>query len=315
MRLTFISCVALLTVTLLAPGAALAQPRTPRTPRRGRPQAAQTSEDTVSGEAVAPAPTLEDLSVIVPRLSSANTDEVLGAIDQLSVIDDPAVITPLVTMLRAGQSDAITERGLEALRGLAEPASLDCLAEFTRHRRAAVRRRAYAAIAAIQDPRSRQLLEQGLRDSDRQVRGEAADLLGRIGARASLDLLFRAFERGVIEAASAIGRLGNTASVERFDEHLGHAPLSVMLSGYEQYLRRSDIDEDTKVEIVGRLGEVSGRTVREFLGQYLLTFSERDRSRLRTVVRDTLARIPADAPTRPTTPAPTPASTTTGGAQ
>lgn len=314
MRLTFISCVVALTVTLLAPEGALAQPRTPRTPRRGRPQAGQTSEDTVSGEAVAPAPTLEDLNTIVPRLSSSNTDDVLAAIDQLSVIDDAAVIAPIVTMLRAGQPDAITERGLEALRGLAEPSSLDCLAEFTRHRRAAVRRRAYAAIAAIHDPRSRQLLEQGLRDSDRQVRGEAADQLGRTGARASLDLLFRAFERGVIEAAAAIGRLGDSASVERFDEHLGHAPLSVMLSGYEQYLRRTDIDEDTKVDIVGRLGEVSGRTVREFLGQYLLTFNERDRSRLRTVVRDTLARIPADAPARPGGAA-TPAPTTAGGAR
>ncbi len=312
MRLTVFSCVVAL--TLLVGSAASAQPRTPRTPRRGRPQ---TSETVASGEPAAPAPTLEDLATVVPRLQSADPDEVMAAIDQLSVIDDPAVVAPLVAMLRAGQPDAITERGLVALRGLAEPSSLDCLAEFTRHRRPAVRRRAYAAVAAIQDPRSRALLEQGLRDSDRQVRGECADQLGRTGAHASLDLLFRAFERGVIEAAAAIGRLGDDPSVARFDEHLGHAPLSVMLSGYEQYLRRSDIDEDTKVDIVGRLGEVSGRTVREFLGQYLLTFSERDRSRLRTVVRDTLARIPLDAPTaRPTSAATTAtAPATTGGAQ
>lgn len=311
MRLTFISCVVALSVALLVPDLALAQrtPRTPRTPRHGT---TQPTETTASGEPTAPVPTLADMATIVPRLSSANADDVLAAIDQLSVIDDPAVVAPLVAMLRAGQPDAITERALVALRGLAEPSSLDCLAEFARHRRPAVRRRAYAAIAAIQDPRARGLLEQGLRDSDRGVRGEAADQLGRTGARASLDLLFRAFERGVIEAAAAIGRLGSSASVEHFDEHLGHAPLSVMLSGYEQYLHRTDIDEDTKVDIIGRLGEVSGRTVREFLGQYLLTFSERDRSRLRTVVRDTLARIPADVPTARTT---TPVSTTTGGAQ
>jgi HEAT repeat protein len=307
MRLTFFLCV--VSLALLAPAGALAQrtPRTPRTPRRGAAAATTTTD----GEPLAPAPTLEDLGTIVPRLQSSNTDEVLAAIDQLSVIDDPAVVPPLVAMIRAGQPDAITERAIEALRGLAAPSSLDCLAELTHHRRPAVRRRAYAAIAAVQDPRARPLLEQGLRDSDRQVRGECADQLGRTGARASLDLLFRAFERGVIEAAAAIGRLGDESSVERFDEHLGHAPLSVMLSGYEQYLHRTDIDEDTKVDIVGRLGEVSGRTVREFLGQYLLTFSERDRSRLRTIVRDTLARIPTDAPARPTGAA----APTTGGAQ
>ena len=42
-----------------------------------------------------------------------------------------------------------------------------------------------------------------------------------------------------------------------------------MLSGYEQYLTRSDINEETKIDIVTRLGEVSGRTVREFLGLQL----------------------------------------------
>ena len=308
MRLTSFSVLIALGL-VLGPTAAEAQARTPR--RGARPH---TTAVSATGEPTAPPPTLEDLGTIVPRLSSANSDEVLSAIDQLSVIDDPQVVPPLVAMIRAGQPDDITDRAVQALRGLAAPSSLDCLAELTRHRRAAVRRHAYAAIAAIHDPRSRALLEQGLRDSDRQVRGEAADTLGRTGARASLDLLFRAFDRGVIEAAAAIGRLGNQASVARFDEHLGHAPLSVMLSGYEQFLARSDIDEDTKVDIVGRLGEVSGRTVREFLGQYLMTFTERDRSRLRTVVRDTLARIPSDAPAAARGAAPA-APTTTGGAQ
>jgi HEAT repeat protein len=306
MRRTLFSVVLAL---LLAAPVASAQPRAPRTPRGRRPPATTSP----TGEPAAPAPTIEDLGTIVPRLQSANSDDVLNAIDQLSVIDDPRVVPPIVAMIRAGQTDTITERAIEALRGLAAPSSLDCLAELTHHRRAAVRRRAYLAIAAIHDPRARGLLEQGLRDSDRNVRGEAADQLGRTGARASLDLLFRAFDRGVVEAAAAIGRLGDSASVERFDEHLGHAPLSVMLSGYEQFLGRTDIDEDTKVDIVGRLGEVSGRTVREFLGQYLLTFSARDRSRLRTVVSQTLARIPQDAPTRPGAAA-TPPATTTGGA-
>ncbi len=313
MRLATPLSVGLAVALALAPVPALAQ-RTPRTPRGGRPSTTSSSESG-SAEPTGPVPTVADLPTILPHLSSGNTDEVLAAIDQLTLVDDPQVVPPIVQMVRAGQPDTVTERAIEALRTLAEPSSLDLLAELSHHRRAPVRRRAYAAIAAVHDPRARPLLEQGLRDSDRGVRGAAADLLGRTGAHASLDLLFRAFDRGVVEAASAIGRLGDEDSVERFDEHLGHAPLSVMLSGYEQYLARTDIDEDTKVEIVGRLGEVSGRTVREFLGQYLLTFPERDRSRLRTVVRDTLARIPTDAPAAPRG-APTPSAPgATGGAQ
>lgn len=280
---------------------------------QGRPRGRRTQprEGTEEGP-TQPAPTIADLDEIVPRLRSTNPDEVREAIDLLSVIDRREVVAPLAELLRSGQPDAITDRALEALRGLADPTSIDVLTEFTRHRRAGARRRAYQALAAIQDRRVPALLEQGLRDSDRGVRGAVALALGSIGSRGSVDVLFRAFDRGVVEAAVAIGKLGDGATVERFSQHLGQQPLSVMLSGYEQYLRRTDIDEDVKVQIVNRLGEVSGRTVREFLSQELARFSERDRSRLRQVMQDTVRRIPVEGDTRRTTAAGAPAA---GGAQ
>ena len=296
-----------LTALLATPDAAEAQART----RGRRTPAAQPREGAQEGP-VAPAPTLADLDEIVPRLRSENPDEVREAIDLLSVIDSREVVAPLADLLRSGQPDAITDRALEALRGLAHPSSIDVLTEFTRHRRSGARRRAYQALAAIEDRRVAPLLEQGLRDSDRGVRGAVALALGTIGARSSVDVLFRAFDRGVVEAAVAIGKLGDGATVERFSQHLGQQPLSVMLSGYEQYLRRTDIDEETKVQIVNRLGEVSGRTVREFLSQELARFPERDRSRLRQVITDTVRRIPVEGDTRRTTAAGAPA---TGGAE
>lgn len=326
----------LLTASALAPAAAEAQ-RTPtkRAPRRA-PQA-QAADGQHEGQAegpAAPAPTIADLDEIVPRLRSTNPDEVREAIDLLSVIDRREVIPPLAELLRSGQPDAITDRALEALRGLADPASIDVLTEFTRHRRAGARRRAYAALAAIEDRRVATVLEQGLRDSDRSVRAACALALGTIGARGSLDTLFVAFERGVVEAAVAIGKLGNDGSVERFTGHLGQQPLSVMLSGYEQYLRRNDISDQTKIAIVNRLGEVSGRAVREFLTQYLATMpaaraarpprrgqeAAPERRSLRDVVTDTIRRIPVEGDTRrtapvsgETTPPSTPASPAAAG--
>jgi HEAT repeat protein len=291
-----------------APGEAVAQARTPtkRTPRR-TPQAPATPDpggDTVhadpQGVPAAAAPTIADLPEILPRLRSTNADEVRQAIDALRVIDRAECVPPLAELVRSGQPDAITDAALEAFRGLAEPSSIDVLTEITRHRRAGARRRAYAALAGIADRRIPTLLEQGLRDSDRNVRAACALALGNIGARGSVDILFRAFERGVVEAAVSIGKLGNEGSVERFSAHLGQQPLSVMLSGYEQYLRRTDIAEQTKIAIVNRLGEVSGRQVREFLSAYLATFAARDRSRLRTVVQDTLRRIPLEGDGRRT---------------
>lgn len=283
-------------VALLAPDHADAQQR-----RRRQPQQQAQTEGEGEGQEVViegPQPTVRDVDTIAARLGSNNEDEVREAIDLLSVIDHPSVIPHLAALLRSGRSDEVTDRALTALAGLAHPSAIDVLVEFTHHRRARARRLAYQALAAIQDPRIPSLLEQGLRDSDRNVRASAARSLGEIGARQSVDTLFVAFDRGVVEAAIAIGKLGDRQSLTRFNEHLGRMPLSVMLSGYNEYLRRNDIPDEVKVDVVGRLGEVSGPMVRGFLQRYLDTFPTRGaaaRSRVRTVVIDTLRRIPGSA--------------------
>lgn len=260
-------------------------------PRRG----GQSDDD----EPARPQVTLADLDEITPKLQSANLDEVREAIDLLSVIDHPRVVPHLAELLRSGRPDAITNRALSALRGLAAPQSIEVLTEFTNHRRPGARRRAYQALAAIDDRRVAPLLERGLRDSDRTVRGAAALALGQIGARGSLDTLFRAFERNVIEAAIAIGKLGNASAIERYDAFLGNEPLGVMLSGYNEFLRRNDIAHDAKKAIVERLGEVAGVMVRRFLQDYLRSLPERTRNRqireMKELLEETIARIPEEA--------------------
>jgi HEAT repeat protein len=285
-----VSVFIVLALLAAAPAVSAAQPRPGRPGRPSRPAAG------ADGEALAP--TLSDLATIVPKLESARQDEVREAIDLLTVIDRPEVVAPLSQLLRSGQPDAITDRALEALGALGQASAVDVLVEFTHHRREAARRRAYQALAAIRDPRIPRLLEQGLRDSDRSVRGAAALALGQIGARDSVDTLFIAFDRGVIEAAIAIGKLGDKAAVQKFSESVGRRPLSVMLSGFEQFVRRRDLDDEVKLEIVQRLGEVSGPLVKTFLREYLGTFSERDRSALKRAIEETIRRIPdGPAPT------------------
>jgi hypothetical protein len=252
-------------LALLAPAALTPTAHAQQRQRRR----AQASTETVEGGG--PAPTLSDLAEISARLRSANADEVRESITLLTILNDRAGIPPLAELLRSGQSDVITDSALEALQRLAMPQGLEVLSEFTHHRRAGARRRAYAAIAAVrEDRRVAGLLEQGLRDSDRTIREECAQALGRIGARGSLEMLFRAFERGVLGAAEAIGRLGTDADVARFNAFLGRMPISVMLGGYDQFLQRRDVSESVKIDIIGRLREVSGRMV----CQSLLTFRD-----------------------------------------
>lgn len=261
--------------------------------RRRRRRPPQTS-----GESAAPAPSVRDLDQIAGHLDSSDSDQVREAIDLMSVIDNPRVVPHLATLLRSGRSDEVTDRALQALRGLAHPSAIEVLTEFTHHRRPRARRLAFQALASIGDRRIPALLEHGLRDSDRNVRATCARQLGEIDARGSIDTLFLAFDRGVVEAATSIGKLGNRRAVTRFNEYLGQRPLSVMLSGYRELVRRRDIPDEVKVDIIGRLGEISGPMVRVFLQRYLDTLPTRGRaarSRIRTIVIDTLRRIPGHA--------------------
>ncbi len=249
------------TATALVAGAVLAPTAHAQRRRRQQP--------TEAVEGGGPAPTIEDLGAISARLRSTNPDEVRESITLLTIINDRAAIPPLAELLRSGQSDVVTDAALEALQRLAVPQGIEVLTEFTHHRRSGARRRAYAAIAAVrEDRRVPALLEQGLRDSDRSIREECAQALGRIGARGSLEMLFRAFERGVLGASESIGRLGADADVARFNAFLGRLPISVMLGGYDQFLQRRDVSDAVKIDIIGRLREVSGRMVCQSLLTY-----------------------------------------------
>lgn len=259
------------------------------------PAFAQDDEDTPRITA-----TRADLPEIREELENDDDDIVRGAIDKLIVIDHPDIVPPLAALLRSGPSDAVTDRALDALRRLGHPSAIEVLREFTNHRREGARRRAFQALAAIESPRVLPILSEGLEDSSRSIRGAVALAIGELGSEEQLDLLFQAFERNVVEAAIAIGKIGGDDAVERFDGYLGNEPLGVMLSGYQEFLERQDVSLEVKTGIVERLGEVSGTMVRRLLLEYQRTLPSRV-PRRNTAMREhkelvarTIRRIPTE---------------------
>lgn len=232
-----------------------------------------------AADAEEPGVSLSDLEEVSARLNGEDAQQVREAIELLSVIDDPAVVPPLVELLRSGREDAIVDRALDALGGLGSADAIPVLSEFLNHRRPGARRRAYQALAQIEDARVRPLLERGLRDSDRTIRGTAARALGELGDHGAVEVLFRALERRVPEAAQAIGKLGTVEDLTRFTGFLGREPISVMLSGYEAFLTREDFPIPQKIEIVDQLQEIATRPARQLLIEYEATFPERIRNR------------------------------------
>jgi HEAT repeat protein len=233
--------------------------------------------------------------VPIPKLSAdlASDDAATAsaAIDALGERGGRDSIAALARFIRAGQPDALTDRALGALGTARKTEALDVLATMTRHRRVAARIASFASIARISGERSNSLLADGLRDSDAGVRGVCARSLGERRARSQIEPLFRAFERGVPEAAVAVGRLATASELARFHARLGQAPVQNMLGGYEQLLLRADIDEATKLDIVARLGEVASLTVKRFLERLQADPSFKTQPRVQRSLIDTAKRI------------------------
>ncbi len=264
----------------LAPSTVLSQRRPAA---RGRPPAA-----TAAAPAAGAQPQ-QQLTLAQAReaLRTNDVDRVLQAINSLTVIGTADVIPPLVELLRSGPPDRITDAIVEKLGIIGRPEAIEELGSLLHHRRTTVRRGAIRALAQIHDPRVRPLIESGLHDSEGDVRGEAATALGEIGAHQSVTLLFRAFDRGVPDAAESIGRLGEASTAvspepahDREDPattrrprtlamYLGHAPLQVLLRGFEQFLNRRDIPSATKVQIIVRLEQQASAQVRDFLQRWV----------------------------------------------
>lgn len=231
------------------------------------------------------------LRALASDLDGAEAERVHAAIEALAASRHPYAVDALAAFLRRGQPDALADHALAALGVMRLPRALGVLADFAHHRRAEARRQAYRSIARVDDPAASDVLARGLRDSDSGVRGVCAEALGERHAVETLDLLFLALDRRVPEAAVAIGRIGDARSVARLHDELGRQPIAVVLSADEAFLRRADLDERVKLDIVGRLGEVAVPAVKAFLEGMLATLDLRDLPRLRAALSDTARRI------------------------
>lgn len=235
-----------------------------------------------------------DIATIAEGLSSNEDATVRAALDDLGATQSPKIIPPITEFLLSGRPDTQTNRALEVIGVLGHPDGIDVLSRFTRHRRASARREAYKALIASKGP-VRSHLERGLSDSDRSIRAMCATALGEVGAQASMEPLFRGFDRGVVQAATSIGKIGNVKALQRYNQYLEKRPLGTLLSGYREFLTRKDIPLKEKEKLVDLLGEVSSPMVRRFLQRYLQEVPSTARYRAhRKHVEKVILRIPID---------------------
>lgn len=203
----------------------------------------------------------------IEQLGSRDAAEVQGALETLGVLGDPRAARPIAERIRRGLPPPLLDIAIATLSVLGSRDAGPVLLELTHHRRPAVRVAAVQAIAATRPAGGERALASALADAEEGVRAAAALALGEMGASGALDPLFQALERGIPEAATAIGQLARAAEIERFLGYLGRLSFELVTPALREMLLRDDLAERARLTIVRSVAELASPGARAFLEQ------------------------------------------------
>ncbi len=205
----------------------------------------------------------------IKRIKSDDPAQIKSGLDdaRISGRAGAAAVPAIAQRLRDGLSPILTQAAIETLGDIQSEAGTDVLSWYARHRNVGFRRSAVEALAKTRGPNATLALRASLSDADPAVRGLAATALGEMKVREAVPDLFAALERSVPEAAAAIGELCSDNDCERLASKIGSMPFDVVTSGLDEVLMRpqTDVKDDLKVKIVGRVREMGTAEANRFL--------------------------------------------------
>jgi hypothetical protein len=211
-------------------------------------------------------PAVEQAKVM---LASGDREEIETGIQSLGLLGTPEAVAPLIERIRAGLAPELLDTAVVTLMALGQPSAAPMLFELAHHRRPEVRLRAIEAIVALAPKGAEDALRARLSDQDARVRSAAALGLGEIKAVSSVDLLFKALDKGNFEASLAIGKLLRPEQIPRLLAYLGKTPLQSLGPALGEVMQRKDIGEKDKLMVVSRLQDVGTPEVKSYLGDLM----------------------------------------------
>ncbi|MEM9187858.1 MAG: HEAT repeat domain-containing protein [Myxococcota bacterium] len=207
-------------------------------------------------------------------LGSDDPATVQQGIEAVGLSGNARMVPVLSDRVRRGLRADLLDVALDTLAVLGRPEAGPVLFELSVHRRPAVRRKAVEAIVACRPEGGARALTTALSDSDPGVRGLAAVGLGQLGGPADVDVLFLAFDRGVLEAGVAIGQLATGPAFERLTAYLGRVPFDSLTPAFTELLARPRVPQAAKLDVIGRIGELATPGARQFLEELVALFPD-----------------------------------------
>jgi HEAT repeat protein len=201
-------------------------------------------------------------------LRSSDATKIRAALDEIRMAGKSgggAFVAPIVELLQRGVTSQLAEAAIDTLADLeAEPASV-VISEYAQHRNVRVRQAATKALVRTKGPVAIKALTKSLSDQDGMVRGVAANGLGQLKAKVAVPDLFIALDHRVNEASVSIGMLCGAQECDQLSTRIGKIPFDVVSGGIEQALFRTDVPDDTKIKLIGRIRELGTNEANKFL--------------------------------------------------
>ncbi|UQA61040.1 HEAT repeat domain-containing protein [Polyangium aurulentum] len=198
----------------------------------------------------------EKLAALQARIERGEAEEALAALVEARALGaDAAPLAPAVeVLLKEGTNVPVALASIDALGAMRARSSSAVIGNHLRHRSPELRRAAARALVETGGPEAATALREGLRSSDEQVRVASAEGLGRLGGATAMDDLYKALDRGLLTAASAIGDLCRDEGCSGLASRAGTLETAALVAGFDKiFFRPSPLPEELLVNLVERL--------------------------------------------------------------
>jgi HEAT repeat protein len=176
---------------------------------------------------------------------------------------------PLVELLAAGTVPVRAYAALEALGQLGDPSTIEVLELYAGNRSPDMRRLAVKALGGVKDDRVVAPLLARLGDAAPDVRAAAADVLAAKKETRAAPRLLALVKRSDAGAAGPLGLLATPDLVPRLAELQGTVDDGVLASALGEYVKRDDVPDRLRVEVVRTIARLSGAAATTSLVEYL----------------------------------------------
>lgn len=224
-------------------------------------------------------------------LESRSVDEIRLGIETLGLSPSPRAADALAARVRRGLPPPLLEAALSTFGAMQQPTSVGVVLELARHRDAGVRAKAVEVLGVLGGADATAAMRRGLDDESRTVRVAAVRAMNAALDRGGVPTLMRAFDRGVLEAAEAIGHLGSPDEVRALLGHLGITPFEAIMPGLAEALRRGDLPQRLRLDIVARITELGTENARRFFEELQPNLPGPPNDPVRRAVNDAILRI------------------------